>query len=78
MVLVIYIYNAVVNYYSVPKWGIFACDMEDVSLDIGTGTIFYFEDKTETAEKLAERMEQTIIDMYDSNKRLEELLRERQ
>lgn len=63
-----------VNYYSVPKWGIFTCDMEDISLDIGAGTLFYFEDKTETAEELAERIEQTILDMYDSNKRLEELL----
>lgn len=74
MVLVIYIYNAVVNYYSVPKWGIFACDMEDVSLDIGQERYSILK----TKQKLAERMEQTIIDMYDSNKRLEELLRERQ
>lgn len=67
-----------VNYYSVPKWGIFACDMEDTTLNIGTGTIFYFEDKTETAEKLAERVEQTIVTMYDNHQRLEERLKDQE
>ena len=56
-----------VNYYSVPRWGIFVCDFEDVSLNVMTGTLFYFEDKNQPSSNLAERMEQTIVEMQERN-----------
>lgn len=61
-----------VNYYSIPSWGIFVCNVEDISIATLTGTKFYFEDKSKSPEELAERMEQTTIDMYERHKKWEE------
>lgn len=54
-----------VNYYSVPEWGMVYCDFYDVTLHVKSGVRFYFEDKSEPVEVLAERMDAKLMEIQE-------------
>ena len=63
-----------VNFFSRPKWGMFACDTKDLSINIRTGTDFFFEDKTESLETLTARINETIRETRERHEKYEDKL----
>ena len=49
------------NYFSIPKWGVFVCDLYDSPTQITAGARFYFENKDESVERLVARIDEVII-----------------
>lgn len=56
-----------VNYYSVPKWGIFRCDFEDKSIEVTDGEQFYFEDKSLSVTEIEKRLNDITREIRYSN-----------
>ena len=48
------------NYFSMPEWGVFGIELYDESIHVTSIVRFYFEDKSESTETLAARIDETI------------------